>query len=116
MIPIETIPGMGRSEDKGEWERGWIQVWYIWYIVRIFVDVTMYPHPAQQLKIKKNPMKCMKLIFHQILIRDISWRPKIELTHWTHKKGGKLSSLTWHEIVPVKRMWQKLSATFEHQI
>jgi hypothetical protein len=25
-----------------------IQVWYIWYIVRNFVNVTMYSHPAQQ--------------------------------------------------------------------
>jgi hypothetical protein len=48
MIPIETIPGMGGGE--GEWlvNSRWIQVWYIWYIVRTFVDATMYPHPAQQ--------------------------------------------------------------------
>jgi hypothetical protein len=26
MRPVENIPGMG---DKGEWWRGWIQVWYI---------------------------------------------------------------------------------------
>jgi hypothetical protein len=30
--------------DKGEQWRGWIQVWYIWYIVR----TTVYPHAAQQ--------------------------------------------------------------------
>jgi hypothetical protein len=46
VIPVETIPGMGG--DKGEWWKGWIQVWYIWYIVRTFVNATMYPHPAQQ--------------------------------------------------------------------
>jgi hypothetical protein len=42
MIPIETVPGMGEGGDKGECWREWIQVWYIWYIARIFVS------PAQQ--------------------------------------------------------------------
>jgi hypothetical protein len=28
--------------------RGWIEVWYISYIVRTFVNTPMYPHPAQQ--------------------------------------------------------------------
>jgi hypothetical protein len=37
-------------EDKGEWWRVWIQEWCIWYIVRNFVNATMYPHPAQQFK------------------------------------------------------------------
>jgi hypothetical protein len=37
MIPVETIPGMGGEEDKGEWWKGWTQVSYIWYIVRTFV-------------------------------------------------------------------------------
>jgi hypothetical protein len=26
-----------------EWWRGWIQLWYIWYIVRTFVNATIYP-------------------------------------------------------------------------
>jgi hypothetical protein len=26
----------------------WIQVWYIWYIVRTFENATMYSHSAQQ--------------------------------------------------------------------
>jgi hypothetical protein len=38
MRPVETIPGMRGGGDKGEWWRGWIQVWYIWYILRIFVN------------------------------------------------------------------------------
>jgi hypothetical protein len=46
LIPVETVPGMG-EEDKGEWWRGQIQVWYIWYIVRTFVNATMYPNPVQ---------------------------------------------------------------------
>jgi hypothetical protein len=43
MIPVETILGKGaRIKERGR--GGWIQVWYIWYIVRIFVNATMYPH------------------------------------------------------------------------
>jgi hypothetical protein len=48
MIPAETIPRMGEKEDKGEWWSGWIKVWYIWYILRNFVNATMPPHPEQQ--------------------------------------------------------------------
>jgi hypothetical protein len=33
--------------NKREWWRGWIQVWHIWYTARTFINVTMYPHPAQ---------------------------------------------------------------------
>jgi hypothetical protein len=39
MIPVETTPGM----MGGGWRRmmeGWIQ---LWYIVKTFVNVTMYP-------------------------------------------------------------------------
>jgi hypothetical protein len=36
---VETIPGLGRGEDKGEWQRGWIQ---LWYIIRTLVNATMY--------------------------------------------------------------------------
>jgi hypothetical protein len=34
---------------------GWIQVWYIWYIVATFVNVIMYPHPQND---KKNFKIC----------------------------------------------------------
>jgi hypothetical protein len=54
MIPVEIVPGMGERRDKGEWWRGWIHVWYIWYIVRISVNVTKFPHPAQHKKRGKN--------------------------------------------------------------
>jgi hypothetical protein len=30
--------------DKGEWWRVWIQLWYIWCIVRAFANATMYHH------------------------------------------------------------------------
>jgi hypothetical protein len=49
MRPVETIPGMG--EDKGELWR--IQ---LWYIVRTFVNVTMYP----QYNKNKNKFKKLK--------------------------------------------------------
>jgi hypothetical protein len=39
MIPIETFPG---KENGGGGE-----FTYIWYIVRTFINVTMYAHPAQ---------------------------------------------------------------------
>jgi hypothetical protein len=40
MRPFETIPGMGGEEHKGDWWKGWIQ---LWYIIKTFVNVTMYP-------------------------------------------------------------------------
>jgi hypothetical protein len=40
MRPVITIPGMEGEGDKGEWWRGWIQ---LWYVVRTFVNITMYP-------------------------------------------------------------------------
>jgi hypothetical protein len=33
----------GAEKEKGEWWRGKIQVLYIWYTVRTFVNATMYP-------------------------------------------------------------------------
>jgi hypothetical protein len=36
---VETIPGMEGGGAKGEWWKGLIQ---LWYIVRTFVNVTMY--------------------------------------------------------------------------
>jgi hypothetical protein len=60
MIPVKSFPGMGGGRDKGEWWRGWIQVWYSWYIVRTFVNATMYPHSAQQFKKEKKRILKMK--------------------------------------------------------
>jgi hypothetical protein len=50
MIPVETVPGIGGRMKKSsvEGSGGGIQVWYIWYIVRTFLNATMSPHPAQQ--------------------------------------------------------------------
>jgi hypothetical protein len=42
MRSVETISGMGAEiKAKGG-------VWYIWYIVRTYVNATMSPHPVQQ--------------------------------------------------------------------
>jgi hypothetical protein len=46
MISVETVPGMGREEIKENGGRGRIQVWYIWYIAKTFVDASVLP--AQQ--------------------------------------------------------------------
>jgi hypothetical protein len=48
-IPVETVPEIGREgtiKDNGG--GGWIQVWYIRYIVRTFINATMYPHTLKQ--------------------------------------------------------------------
>jgi hypothetical protein len=37
----------GRRGSKGEWWWGWL---HLWYIVRTFVNVTMYPWPNNNLK------------------------------------------------------------------
>jgi hypothetical protein len=54
MIPIETIPGMGggiKERDGGDEFK-----YDIWYIVRTFVNATMYPNSAQ-LKKKTHLLK-----------------------------------------------------------
>jgi hypothetical protein len=47
MIPVETYKNQWKGDEE-EWGRGWIQVWYVWYITRTFVIATMYPHQAEQ--------------------------------------------------------------------
>jgi hypothetical protein len=47
MRPVETVPGIGGREIKENGEGGEFK-YGIWYIVRTFVNVTMYPHPAHQ--------------------------------------------------------------------
>jgi hypothetical protein len=44
---LKLFQAWGR-EDKEEWWQWWILIWYSWCIVRIFVNPTMYPHPALQ--------------------------------------------------------------------
>jgi hypothetical protein len=60
MRPVETIPGMGGGRIK-ENDGGVNQVWYISYIVRTFVNATMYPqynNTKQQKRIViKHPSK-----------------------------------------------------------
>jgi hypothetical protein len=46
MIPVETTPWM--EGGKEEQRRGWVYVWYSWWIVRTFINATVYSHPAQE--------------------------------------------------------------------
>jgi hypothetical protein len=41
MIPAETIPRKRGGGNKRKWWRGWIEIWYIWNIVKSFVNATM---------------------------------------------------------------------------
>jgi hypothetical protein len=61
MIHAETIPRLGGRAHNKESLRGWIQEGYIWYIVKVFVNVTIYYHPAQskQDKEKKGTKRCI---------------------------------------------------------
>jgi hypothetical protein len=59
---VETIPGMGRRRNKGEWWRGWIQ---LWCIVKTLVNVTVYPQYNNNLKIYfSSSLKIACEIFH----------------------------------------------------
>jgi hypothetical protein len=52
---------------------GWIQVGYIWYIIRTFANETMYSCLAQQLEKKKKERKkamCYKYQEWDLLHRD----------------------------------------------
>jgi hypothetical protein len=54
---------------------GWIQLWYIWYVVRTFVNATMYPHQAQQwktrfLKRKKRKVNSRLKMFLEWLLNN----------------------------------------------
>jgi hypothetical protein len=44
MIPFVTIPWIWGEGDKGKQWKGWIQLWYRWYIVRTFVNATIHTH------------------------------------------------------------------------
>jgi hypothetical protein len=52
MRPVETIPGIGG---------GWIQ---LWYIVRSFVNVTVYPQYSNNMILKINKKKNKGPIYH----------------------------------------------------
>jgi hypothetical protein len=64
MISVESTPGMVGEGDKGEWWLGWIQVWYIWYILRTFVNATMCPLHSKKIKLKKWPIKNINVYPH----------------------------------------------------
>jgi hypothetical protein len=47
VVSVETISGMGVVGDKEEWWKGWFQVWYIWHVIKTFMNATMYLQTAQ---------------------------------------------------------------------
>jgi hypothetical protein len=48
MIPVETVPWIGGGEIKGSSGGDEFQAWYSWYIVRNFVNATVYLHTTKQ--------------------------------------------------------------------
>jgi hypothetical protein len=61
--------------DAGGWLAGWMHVWHNWYIVRTYVNYTIYPHPAQQGKnLKINVW--FYLYSQPILWRRYTWNYK----------------------------------------
>jgi hypothetical protein len=38
MIPVETILGIGGEWGERDQWRGWIQIWYTWYLVITFAN------------------------------------------------------------------------------
>jgi hypothetical protein len=48
MMPIETAAGIRGGRMKEQWRDEFINITIFGYIVRTFVNVTMYPQPAQQ--------------------------------------------------------------------
>jgi hypothetical protein len=74
---LKTVPGIGVGGMEERSGGGGIQVWCIWYIVRTFVNATMYPHPAQWFfKMGHFIILCILKTF--ILI----WRENI--CYWRH--------------------------------
>jgi hypothetical protein len=52
MVPVELF-----QESEERQRRAGSGEFSIWYIVRTFVNATVYPHPAQQLEKKNLPKK-----------------------------------------------------------
>jgi hypothetical protein len=50
MIPVETIPGMGGRENKGEYWRGQFKYDIFKALLRTFVNGTMYQHNNRKKK------------------------------------------------------------------
>jgi hypothetical protein len=69
MRPVETIPGLGEGEDKGDWWRGVIStmIYLIYcYIARTFVNATMLPQHKKTKYKKQTRKQCSKL-------NDLPW-------------------------------------------
>jgi hypothetical protein len=83
MSPVETISGIGVGRNKGEWWWGWIQ---LEYIVKLFVNVTMYPQHNNKNKINKprpNHLLSMRNALN-ITVPKFKSEPKTQIapTQW----------------------------------
>jgi hypothetical protein len=57
--PVKTVPWMGGG-CKGKWWSWWIHIGYIWYILRTFVNATMYlQHNSKKKEIKDTCVEIM---------------------------------------------------------
>jgi hypothetical protein len=54
MIHVETLPGMGGRGKIKENDRRGEFIWYVWYIVRTFVNATCSPTQQRNKKERKN--------------------------------------------------------------
>jgi hypothetical protein len=59
--------------DKEEWGRGWIQ---LWYIVRTFVNVTMYP------RYNNNIIKKIKIVIFLLYLCLLLWFACVFIIIW----------------------------------
>jgi hypothetical protein len=78
-----TVPTNRAGRLKKRSGGVWIQVWYIWYIGRTFVNATMYPHPGTTIKKKEEKNftcnscrgKRPYTVFLTSLIQNYFWHP-----------------------------------------
>jgi hypothetical protein len=70
MISIETTPRNWGRGNKGEQQRGWIHVWYIWYIARtcIMPQFTPTQHNNDGKKSDKNGWHLWKCLFSYLKV------------------------------------------------
>jgi hypothetical protein len=62
----------------------WIQVWYIWYIVRTCVNTTMYPPPSTTIKGKKTHSWAVGCCLLMLIILAKLTILKINITNKLH--------------------------------
>jgi hypothetical protein len=79
-------------EDKREWWRGWIQLWFAWYIVRTFVSARVcLQHNNKKIQ-KIVPRKLAHNVFDVIVHEEYHqiWRQSEK-----HKHRNSWSKALW---------------------